>query len=72
MYFTKEQIIILLERIVNFSDLNLKEITNLNIDINNEYDSFYVGMIIRQYSIINDIKILFSTKKNGYLTSELI
>ena len=72
MHFTKEQIIRLLERIVNFADKNLKEITNLNIDVNNEYDSFYVGMIIRQYSIINDIKILFSSKKNGYLTSELI
>ena len=72
MHFTKEQIIRLLERIVHFTDKNLKEITNLNIDVNNEYDSFYVGMIIRQYSIINDIKILFSSKKNGYLTSELI
>ena len=72
MHFTKEQTIYLLERIVNFADKNLNEITNLNIDVNNEYDSFYVGMIIRQYSIINDIKILFSSKKSGYLTSELI
>ena len=72
MYLTKEQIIQLLERIVNFADKNLKEITTLNIDVNNEYDSFFVGMIIRQYSIINDIKILFSSKQNGYLTSELI
>lgn len=72
MHFNKEQIVKLLERIVNLSDKNLQSITALNIDINDEYDSFFVGMIIRQYSIINDLKILFSTKKNGYLTSELI
>ncbi len=72
MHFTKQQIIMLLERIVAFSESNLNTIKRLSIDINDEYDSFYAGMIIRQYSIINDIKILFSTKKSGYLTSELI
>lgn len=72
MHFKKEHIIKLLERIVNFSDKNLNAITNLNIDVNDEYDSFFVGMIIRQYSIINDLKILLAAKNSGYLTSELI
>jgi len=72
MHFKKEHIIKLLDRIVKFSDKNLNLITGLNIDVNNEHDSFFVGMIIRQYSIINDLKILFSSKENGYLTSELI
>lgn len=72
MHFKKEQIIKFLERISVFSEKNLNEIKRLNINVNDEYDSFFVGMIIRQYSIINDIKILFSSKKSGYLTSELI
>lgn len=72
MHFKKEDVINLLGRIVKFSDKNLNLITGLNIDVNNEHDSFFVGMIIRQHSIINDLRVLFSSKENGYLTSEFI
>lgn len=72
MHFKKIHIIQILERAEDFSEVNLNAIKDLNIDLDNEYDSFYVGMIVRQYSILNDLKILLASKNNGYLVSELI
>lgn len=72
MYFNKGHIIQLLKRISEFASDNLQEIEKLNIDLNNEHDSFYVGMITRQFAISNDLSILFTNKSNKFLTSELI
>lgn len=72
MPFTKENLIELHNRIVNFADENLQNINGLGIDLNNEHDSSYVGMIIRQHSVNNDLSILYSNKENLRLTSEFI
>jgi hypothetical protein len=72
MPFTKENLIELHNRIVNFADENLQNINGLGIDLNNEHDSSYVGMIIRQHSVNNDLSILYSNKENLTLTSEFI
>lgn len=72
MHFKKEHIITLLQRIISFSERNLKGVTEVGIDTDDELDNFFSGMIVRQYTILNDIKILFEFKKAGYLTSELI
>lgn len=71
-HFKKEHIIELLNRIVKFADENLTTIDGLNIDNNNEYDSSYVGMIIRQNVLCADLSTLFSNKKHKYLTSVFI
>jgi hypothetical protein len=71
-HFKKEHIIELANRIVVFANDNLELINNLGIDINNEHDSTYVGMIIRQLSLNSDLSILIGNKKNKYLTSEHI
>jgi hypothetical protein len=72
MHFKKEHIITLLERIINFSAQNLNGIKEAEINTDDELDNFFSGMIVRQYAILNDIKILFEFKKGGYLTSELV
>ena len=72
MHFKKEHIIKLLQRIISFSERNLKGIQEVGIDTDDELDNFFSGMIVRQYAILNDIKILFEYKKGGYLTSELV
>ncbi|KAF2508718.1 hypothetical protein EYY60_16485 [Flavobacterium zhairuonense] len=72
MHFKKEHIITLLQRIISFSERNLKGITEAGIDTDDELDNFFSGMIVRQYAILSDIKILFEFKKGGYLTSEMI
>ncbi len=72
MHFKKEHIIKLLNRISIFAAENLEEIKKVVKDNTNKIDSTYAGLIIRQYTIVNDLKILFETKVNGYLTSEFI
>lgn len=72
MHFKKEHIIKLLERISVFASENLEEIQKVVKDNTIELDSTYAGIVIRQYAIINDLKILFEKKVNGYLTSEFI
>ena len=72
MHFKKEHIIGLLNRISIFAAENLNEIKKVVADNTNEFDSTYAGLVIRQYTIINDLKILFETKVEGYLTSEFI
>lgn len=72
MHFKKEHIIKLLDRISIFASENLNEIQKVVKDNTIELDSTYAGMVIRQYTIINDLKILFEKKTDGYLTSEFI
>ena len=72
MHFTKENLIELHNRIVNFANENLQKINDLNIDLNNEHDSSFVGMIIRQHSMNNDLSLLYSNKETQTLTSEFI
>jgi len=72
MEFQKGDIIELLKRISIFSSENLEEIKKKEIDPNNELGSTYVGLIVRQYSIANDLKILLENKVQGYLTSEFV
>jgi len=72
MHFTKDNLIELHKRIVHFANDNLQKIKELNIDLNDEYDSFYVGMIVRQHSVNNDLSILYSNTDGLTLTSEFI
>ncbi|MHC0444761.1 DUF5677 domain-containing protein [Flavobacterium sp. 3-218] len=72
MHFKKEHIITLLERIIRFSEHSLNGIKEADIDTDDELDNFFSGMIVRQYAILSDIKILLEFKKGGYLTSEFV
>jgi hypothetical protein len=72
MHFTKENLIQLHDRIVKFSHENLLKINKLGIDLNDEHDSFFVGMIIRQRSVNNDFSILYSNENRQSLTSQFI
>ena len=72
MHFTKDNLIQLHKRVVNFASENLKKIEKLNINSNNEHDSFYVGMIVRQHTVNNDLSILFSNTNGLSLTSQFI
>ncbi|NAS29506.1 hypothetical protein GTQ40_00840 [Flavobacteriaceae bacterium R38] len=72
MHFTKENLIELHNRIVNFADENLQKINELNIDLNDEHDSSFVGMIIKQHSMNKDLSLLYSYKEIQTLTSEFI
>jgi hypothetical protein len=72
MHFTKDQLIELHKRIVKFADKNLLEIKKLNIDLNDEHNSFFVGMIIRQHSINKDLFLLFSNNESQTLTSKFV
>jgi hypothetical protein len=71
-HFKKEHIIELLKRVAKFADENLTTIDGLNIDNNEEYDSTFVGMIIRQNVLCADLALLYSHKKHKYLSSEFI
>ncbi|WP_172822457.1 hypothetical protein [Gillisia sp. Hel1_33_143] len=57
---------------MTFADENLKKIEKLEIDLNDEYNSFFLGMIIRQHTINNDFSILFETDRSRELTSKYI
>lgn len=72
MVFTRENIIELHKRIVQFGNENFEQIEKLNLDPNDEHDSTYVGMILRQITINNDLSTLLKNKNHGYLTSEFI
>lgn len=72
IHFKKEHVTELLNRVVKLADENLKTINEINIDINEEYDSTYIGMIIRQNVLCADLSLLFSNKKHKYLSSEFI
>lgn len=73
MHFKKEHIQLLLKRIVKYCEENLNELSKLSIDPNNETNSFYWGLILRQHSLCNDLSILFEYKKTDTeLTSEFI
>jgi hypothetical protein len=71
MHFKKEHIIELLKRVSDFASDNL-ELINNRVDVNDEFDSTYVGLIVRQHTITTDLKLLFAYKKNNTLTSELV
>ncbi|MGS0526989.1 hypothetical protein ACU8V7_19450 [Zobellia nedashkovskayae] len=72
MHFTKDNLIELHKRIVHFANENLLKIKELDIDLNDEHDSFYVGMVVRQHSVNNDLSILYSNTDGLTLTSEFI
>lgn len=72
MTLSKENIISLLENISIFAYDNLKQIEELNIDLNKESESFFLGIINRQYTLTTDLSILFNNKKSIYLGSQLI
>ena len=70
--FTKNNLITLHNRIVKFTDENLQKIEKLEVDLNEEYDSFFLGMIIRQHTLNNDFSILFGSDTSSNLTSKNI
>lgn len=73
MHFEKHHIQHFLERIVKFAEENLKQLSLYSVDQNNETNSFYFGLILRQLSICNDLSILFKNKESdNFLTSEFI
>jgi hypothetical protein len=72
MTLSKENIISLLENISIFAYDNLKQIKELNIDLKKESESFFLGIINRQYTLTTDLSILFNNKKSIYLGSQLI
>ena len=72
MDFTRENIIQLHKRIVQFGNENFAQIEKLNLDPNDELDSTYVGMLLRQITINNDLALLMDNKNHGYHTSEFI
>jgi hypothetical protein len=72
MTFTRKNIIELHKSIVQFGNENFEQIEKLNLDPNDEHDSTYSGMILRQITINNDISTLLKNKNRGYLTSEFI
>lgn len=72
MIFTKENIISFLELIASFAHDNLKQLEEQNIDLKNEIESFYIGIINRQFTITKDLSILFKNKNSTYLGSQLI
>ncbi|AYQ31268.1 hypothetical protein [Runella sp. SP2] len=72
MHFKREHIIGLLKRVSEFASDNLEILSKVGIDVNDEFDSTYVGMIVRQHTITTDLKLLFSNKKSNTLTSELV
>jgi hypothetical protein len=72
MHFTNENIIALHERIVKFGEENFAQIEALNLDPNDELDSTYVGLILRQIAINNDLATLFANKNHEYHTSQFI
>ena len=72
MHFNKNHIIKLLTRVQNFAADNLILVQKQNINFEDDFDSTYYGLIIRQYCIISDIRLLFTHKTDNSLTSELI
>lgn len=72
MTLSKEDLISLLENISIFAYDNLKQIEELNIDLKKEAESFFTGIINRQYTITKDLLILFKNKNSTYLGSQLI
>ncbi len=68
----KEHIVQLLGRLKKFINENLEKINSLSINIKDEHDSFYYGMITRQLTLIGDLHLLFIKKQNNRLTSEFI
>ena len=72
MTLTKEKIIFHLDRISKFAFDNLQELAKLNIDLKKEPESFYLGIINRQYTLTKDLSILFVSKNSIYLGSQLI
>lgn len=72
MTLSKEDLISLLEKISIFAYDNLKQIEKLSIDLKKESESFYLGIINRQYTLANDLTILFKNKKSIYLGSQFI
>lgn len=72
MTLSKENIISLLELNSLFAHDNLKQIEELNIDLKKEAESFFTGIINRQYILTKDLLILFKNKNSTYLGSQLI
>lgn len=72
MSFKREHIIELHKRIVQFGNENFEQIDKLDLDPNDEHDSTYVGMILRQITINSDLASILENKSHGYLTSEFI
>lgn len=72
MNFTNNDIIKLHGRIVQFGNENFAQIEKLKLNLNNEIESTFVGMILRQITINNDLALLMQNKNHRYHTSELV
>lgn len=72
MNFTLEHLIELHDRIKQFGLENFSQIEKLNLDPNDEFDSTYVGMIIRQIALNSDLSTLLKNKNHEYHTSHFI
>jgi len=72
MVFTRNNIIELHNKLVKFGNENFEQIEKLNLEPNDEHDSTYIGMLLRQITINNDLSSLLKNKNHGYLTSEFI
>lgn len=72
MKIQKEQVIKFHEQLVNFTQENLSLIGELNIDSNEEINSTYLGLLVRQITLNSDLSILLENKKHIYHTSQLI
>lgn len=72
MSFTRDNIIALHKKVVQFGSENFAQIEKLNLDPNDELDSTYVGMILRQMTINNDLASLMFNKNHSCYTSEFI
>lgn len=72
MKFQKNHVITLHQRLIQFANENLARIEALELDPNDELDSTYVGMIIRQITLNSDLKLLLESKTHGYHTSHFI
>lgn len=73
MHYSKQNIQALLERQATFCQDNLKELSKFSISQQNETNSFFLGLIIRQLSLCLDLSLLFKHKTtDDQLSSEFI
>jgi len=72
MKLQKEHIIKFHERLVDFIQENLLGIEALNIEENEEINSTYLGLLLRQLTLNSDLALLLEKKKHIYHTSQLI
>lgn len=69
---TKENIITQLEFTASFALDNLRQISNIENDLKNDTESFFIGIINRQFTLLQDLSILFNYKSSNYLGSQFI